>query len=413
MKNAIRFLIAAFFAWSAPAFAADNTLIVTPGIGVTTRSKDIGAGLQLPYVGLSDGSGNAIGLVGAPAYIGFGTGVTLPAFASPPSVLLNTTPSLANGNGVVPTQGGNVLSATNGMYSNVLQGNAVLSTSNPIFITGTGTAGSAATNPITVQGISGGTNLPVILNAETTKIIGEVNQGTSPWVVSNGGTFAVQATLQASGSTAIGKVDPNTIATWGLMSGTTPGTAPTNTHIIGGIYNSSAPSPTTGQTLPLQQDSSGNLNVNVKSATGVAIGSATSGQTLSLIGCASTTAIPTATTAETWPVSCDPGNSIRVVNGASTYNTVAASQTAQALTGGSGGATGDYLSHCTIIPTSTSPGVVTILDNSTTIYSFPGGASSLSNLVPFTIPIGAQSTTGAWKVTTGVSLSVVCVGRFH
>ena len=208
-------------------------------------------------------------------------------------------------------------------------------------------------------------------------------------------------------------VDPATIARWGLMSGTTPGTAPTNTQVIGGIYNSSAPSPTTGQTLPLQQDSSGNLNVNVKSATGVGIGSATSGQTLSLIGCASTTAIPTATTADTWPVSCDPGNSIRVVNGASTYNTVAASQTAQALTGGSGGATGDYLSHCTIIPTSTSPGVVTILDNSTTIYSFPGGASSLSNLVPFTIPIGAQSTTGAWKVTTGVSLSVVCVGRFH
>lgn len=154
-------------------------------------------------------------------------------------------------------------------------------------------------------------------------------------------------------------------------------------------------------------------NVFVTGSTGLAIGSATSGQTLSLIGCASTTAIPTATTADTWPVSCDPGNSIRVVNGASTYNTVAASQTAQALTGGSGGATGDYLSHCTIIPTSTSPGVVTILDNSTTIYSFPGGASSLSNLVPFTIPIGAQSTTGAWKVTTGASLSVVCVGRFH
>ena len=229
-------------------------------------------------------------------------------------------------------------------------------------------------------------------------VTGTFWQATQP--VSNAGTFAVQAS-------------PGTIATWGLMSGTTPGTAPTNTQVIGGIYNSSAPSPTTGQTLPLQQDSSGNLNVNVKSATGVGIGSATSGQTLSLIGCASTTAIPTATTAETWPVSCDPGNSIRVVNGASTYNTVAASQTAQALTGGSGGATGDYLSHCTIIPTSTSPGVVTILDNSTTIYSFPGGASSLSNLVPFTIPIGAQSTTGAWKVTTGVSLSVVCVGRFH
>lgn len=32
------------------------------------------------------------------------------------------------------------------------------------------------------------------LSAETTKVIGTVNQGTSPWVVSNGGTFAVQNT---------------------------------------------------------------------------------------------------------------------------------------------------------------------------------------------------------------------------
>jgi hypothetical protein len=95
-----------------------------------------------------------------------------------------------------------------------------------------------------------------------------------------------------------------------------------------------------------------------------------------------------------------------------TYNTIAASQTTQALTGGSGGATGDYLSHCVVIPTSTSPGVVTIIDNSTTVYAFPGGSSSLSNLVPFTIPVGAKSISGAWKITTGANLSAVCVGKF-
>lgn len=95
-----------------------------------------------------------------------------------------------------------------------------------------------------------------------------------------------------------------------------------------------------------------------------------------------------------------------------TYNTVAASQSTQALTGGGGGATGDYLSHCVVFPTSTSPGVVTILDNATTISPFAGGASSLSNLVPFTIPVGAVSTSGAWKVTTGAGLSVACYGKF-
>ena len=96
-----------------------------------------------------------------------------------------------------------------------------------------------------------------------------------------------------------------------------------------------------------------------------------------------------------------------------TYNTVAASQTTQALTGGGGGATGDYLSHCTVVPATTAPGVVTILDNATAIYSFVGGGTyALSNPVPFTIPVGAKSTSGAWKVTTGANVSVVCVGKF-
>jgi hypothetical protein len=103
-----------------------------------------------------------------------------------------------------------------------------------------------------------------------------------------------------------------------------------------------------------------------------------------------------------------------VINGANTYNTIAASQSAQALTGGSGGATGDYLSHCTIVPATTAPGVVTILDNTTAIYSYPGGGTTaLLSLIPFSIPIGAVSVSGAWKVTTGANVSVVCVGKFH
>lgn len=100
-----------------------------------------------------------------------------------------------------------------------------------------------------------------------------------------------------------------------------------------------------------------------------------------------------------------------VINGADTYNTVAASQTAQALTGGSGGATGDYLSHCVIQPTTTAAGTFIIYDNSTAIFTFTTG--TLSNLVPFTIPVGAVSVSGAWKVTTGANETATCVGKFH
>lgn len=63
------------------------------------------------------------------------------------AVTLPLTPSIANGSGVVPTQGGTALSTTNGAYNNLLQGNAVLSTGNPIFVQNT--AGSAAIGSIT------------------------------------------------------------------------------------------------------------------------------------------------------------------------------------------------------------------------------------------------------------------------
>ena len=51
------------------------------------------------------------------------------------------------------------------------------------------------------------------------------------------------------------------------MAGTVPGTAPNYTDVIGGMYNSAAPGPSTGQTLPLQQDNAGNLYTAFRSTT--------------------------------------------------------------------------------------------------------------------------------------------------
>ncbi len=92
------------------------------------------------------------------------------------------------------------------------------------------------------------------------------------------------------------------------------------------------------------------------------------------------------------------------------YETVAASQTAQAL--GATGATGDYIAGILVIPATTSPGVVTLLDNATSIPVFVGGASSVSNLVPFFIPLGIKSVSGAWKITTGANVSCIGIGDF-
>lgn len=96
--------------------------------------------------------------------------------------------------------------------------------------------------------------------------------------------------------------------------------------------------------------------------------------------------------------------------GAGEYETVAASQTAQAL--GATGATGDYIAGVLVVPATTSPGNVLLLDNATSITVFTGGATSVSNLVPFFIPLGMISVSGAWKITTGANVSCIGIGNF-
>lgn len=98
----------------------------------------------------------------------------------------------------------------------------------------------------------------------------------------------------------------------------------------------------------------------------------------------------------------------RLIN--NNYETVAASATAQVL--GSTGAAGDTLSHLLIIPATVSPGAVSVLDSATSMTVFTGGANSISNLIPFVIPLNMISVNGAWKVTTGASVSVIAVGKF-
>lgn len=93
------------------------------------------------------------------------------------------------------------------------------------------------------------------------------------------------------------------------------------------------------------------------------------------------------------------------------YETVAASATDQSL--GATGAAGDWLSTVWIVPATTSPGAVSIKDGAgSAITIFTGGASSVSNLVPFPVSLGIRSLAGAWKVTTGANVSAIATGNF-
>ena len=92
------------------------------------------------------------------------------------------------------------------------------------------------------------------------------------------------------------------------------------------------------------------------------------------------------------------------------YETIAASQTAQVL--GGAGAKGNIIEKLIIIPATTSPGAVTLIDNATSIVVFPGGATSVTELKPIVVDISAISVSGAWKVTTGANVSVIAIGKF-
>ena len=89
-----------------------------------------------------------------------------------------------------------------------------------------------------------------------------------------------------------------------------------------------------------------------------------------------------------------------------TYETVAASQTAQVL--GQSGATGDTIIRLIVTVNTALTSTVTILDNSTSIAIMP--ATVVVGV--YSIDLGVQSVSGPWKVTTGAGATVVAVGNF-
>ncbi len=101
----------------------------------------------------------------------------------------------------------------------------------------------------------------------------------------------------------------------------------------------------------------------------------------------------------------------QAVHSSLAYETVAASQTAQVL--GNTGATGDVIQRVIIIPATTSPGNVILLDNATSITLFTGGATSVADLKPIVVELGMKSASGPWKITTGASVSAIAVGVFN
>jgi hypothetical protein len=127
-------------------------------------------------------------------------------------------------------------------------GGAVTQGTVPWVVSGQGTAGTAAAGVVTVQGIASMTPFltTTTLNAETTKVIGTVNQGTSPWVISGALTAnqsvnvsQVNGVTTLTGTGAVGTGAQR--ITVGIDSATVAGSAtlPAGTNRVG--YTSDDP----------------------------------------------------------------------------------------------------------------------------------------------------------------------------
>ena len=99
-------------------------------------------------------------------------------------------------------------------------------------------------------------------------------------------------------------------------------------------------------------------------------------------------------------------NVLETINGGGEYETVAAGQTDQVL--GSVGAVGDYLDS--LLLTVGAGTAITVKDNATTVFTFTFGAAVTTG--PVEIPIRCKSVSGAWKVTTGASMTALAKGLF-
>ena len=207
----------------------------------STTTVNMAGGSGLPTGAGGGGGGGSSGAVFGPTAVGS-------AAANPPVLTGGTADGTAAGNvgvwKIVSGVGSANVAQVNGTTTLVNTGAvgagaqrvAVGTDTATIAGSAPGTAGAASTNVLSVQGI-----------ASMTPIL---------------------ATLQASAATAIGKVDPNTIATWGLAATTQNVTAPTNGMVVMGQFTTSPTTITTTNVSPLQMDNAGNLLVNIKAGAG-------------------------------------------------------------------------------------------------------------------------------------------------
>ena len=200
-----------------------------------------------------------------------------------------------------------------------------------------------------------GTNLHAVLDTTSTTAVTQGTAANLNATVVGTGTFAVQAasTLGAETTKVIGTV--RNLGNAGAITDFAGqnATAPANSWLIGGMFNTTPTTLTTGNASPLQLDNAGNLLVNIKAGAGSG-GTALADQAaftqtstnLTPAGCAYIASYSSITTGHAGVLNCDASGRLNVVvananaNGsaassASTPVVIATDQVAVAIKAGS------------------------------------------------------------------------------
>jgi hypothetical protein len=173
----------------------------------------------------------------------------------------------STGNNVL---GSILLDLTNGSQITQITGAIPAGTNNIGNVGGLGTAGTPSGGVVSIQGVSGGTAVPIsgaITLTSTTANQGTPNTVANAWpfkVTDGTNTAAVKAASTAAAATdpaLVVSISPNSVSsTKDAADGpVSPGTAAANSQLIGMVYNSSAQAPTNGQQLAVQSDQYGNM----------------------------------------------------------------------------------------------------------------------------------------------------------
>ena len=264
-------LLAALLAF-APAQAADNAITLQPGVGVTERSIDVGAGVQAPGVVLVNsagtnliGAGSSVPVSGTLAATQSGTWNigTVNAITTPVAATQSGAWTVGQGTGgasawLVTGTGGTFPVTQSGAWTSV-----VTSITNPVAVTQSGTWNLAALTSITnpVAATQSGTwtvnpgntaNTTAWLVTGTGGIFPATQSGT--WNITN---ISGTVSLPTGASTAALQPSNNT------LGATTSGQTGT---LVMGLVTTAAPTYTTGTVNGLSLDAAGNLRVNVTSS---------------------------------------------------------------------------------------------------------------------------------------------------